>query len=124
MTLIPTASFNWSGYVATGGTFSGVGATWTVPQLQPTNSQNFLAADATWIGIGGINTRDLIQAGTQAILTPSGQVQLEAWIEKLPGASKAIPLTISAGDSISATIEQQSSNQWNIVLSTHFWRFS
>ena len=55
-------SRNWSGYAATGGKFTSVTGTWTVPQSN--GSANF-GSDATWVGIGGVNTRDLIQAGTQ-----------------------------------------------------------
>src|SRR5205807_743579 len=55
-------SSNWSGYVANGGSFTAVTATWVVPQVSATST----GADATWVGIGGLNSRDLIQAGTQA----------------------------------------------------------
>ena len=116
-TAAPSNSFNWAGYVATGGKFTGVSGTWTVPN--PAQSGNSLAAHATWIGIGGVTGRDLIQAGTQAISAPSGQIQFEAWIEKLPGFTRPISMTVNAGDSISATIVQQSDNLWNISLTNN-----
>ena len=43
---------------------------WTVPNVTPSNSD---AADATWVGIGGVSTSDLIQAGTD-VNVQSGQV--------------------------------------------------
>ena len=54
--------------------------------------------DATWVGIGGVTSNDLIQAGTQAIIQ-KGQTSYEAWYELLPGYQTIIPLTINAGDS-------------------------
>src|SRR5262249_9163260 len=45
-------SENWSGYAATGGTFTGVSGAWTVPQVSGTTG----AADATWVGIGGTSS--------------------------------------------------------------------
>src|SRR5207244_9005358 len=66
-------SSNWSGYVANGGSFTAVTATWVVPQVSATST----GADATWVGIGGLNSRDLIQAGTQASVG-GGSVTYEA----------------------------------------------
>lgn len=116
-TVAPSNSFNWSGYVATGGKFTGVSGTWIVPN--PAQSGNSLTAHATWVGIGGVLGHDLIQAGTQAISAPSGQIQFEAWIEKLPGSTRPISLTVNAGDSITATITQQPGNLWNISLTNN-----
>lgn len=113
----PSNSFNWSGYVATGGKFTGVSGTWIVPN--PAQSGNSLAAHATWVGIGGVTSHDLIQAGTQAISAPSGQIQFQAWIEKLPGTTRPISMTVRAGDSITATIVQQSDNLWNVSLTNN-----
>src|SRR5579862_7331722 len=61
-------SRNWAGYAAGGGSFTGVTATWTIPQSSGSG------VDATWVGIGGLQTRDLIQAGTQGTVTRSGSV--------------------------------------------------
>jgi hypothetical protein len=105
-------SRNWAGYTATGGTFTEVSGTWTVPTVSAGRAS---AADATWVGIGGINTRDLIQAGTDAT-AQSGQVSYTAWIETLPQMSQPVPLTVHAGDTVSVTIAQQSSGQWQINI--------
>jgi len=51
------------GYAARGGTFTSVSATWTIPHLALDGP---FARDATWIGIGGLRSRDLIQAGHPA----------------------------------------------------------
>ncbi len=105
-------SNNWAGYVATGGTFTSVSGSWIVPQVNTTGT----ASDVTWVGIGGTTSRDLIQTGTRAIVDNNGQVSYQAWYEMLPANSRKIPLTINAGDSITASIVQQSTNQWAISL--------
>ena len=108
---VTSSSSNWSGYAASGGTFTSVTATWTVPNVSPNTS----GADATWVGIGGLSSRDLIQAGTQAMVDGSG-VSYTSWIEMLPESSREVPLSISAGDSVTVSITQQSGNDWLISM--------
>ncbi len=104
-------SVNWSGYAATGGTFTSVSGTWTVPTVSP----DTVGMDATWIGIGGVESTDLIQAGTQAIVE-SGQVTYSALWETLPDVAQPVPLLIQAGDQISVSIAQQDTNVWQINI--------
>ena len=68
------------------------------------------------VGIGGVNTRDLIQAGTQQTVSGSGSTQYEAWVETLPQASHPVPLTIHPGDSVSVSISQvaQAQDKWQV----------
>jgi hypothetical protein len=108
------SSYNWVGYVATGGTFTTVTGSWVIPQIPVTSS---LTGDATWVGIGGVGSSDLIQTGTQAITNSNGSaVSYQAWYEALPGFSQPISITVNPGDSITATISEQSQNQWAITL--------
>jgi hypothetical protein len=70
---------------------------------------------ATWVGIGGVNSRDLIQAGTQDVASGTGQSQFQAWIEMLPAPSQQIPLAVAPGDSVTVSITQQAAgNMWLI----------
>jgi hypothetical protein len=109
---VTNSSSNWSGYAANGGTFTSVTATWTVPTVSASAS----GADATWIGIGGLTSNDLLQAGTQAMVDGSGTVEYSSWIEMLPQSSRNVPLTVSAGDSVTVSITQQSENDWLIAM--------
>jgi hypothetical protein len=109
---VTSSSSNWSGYAASGGTFTSVTGSWTVPTVAATSA----GADATWVGIGGLTSSDLIQAGTQAMVDGSGTVEYSAWIEMLPASSRTIPLTVTAGDSVTVTITQQSGNDWLIAM--------
>lgn len=107
-----SSSSNWSGYAAAGaGSYTSVTGTWTVPSVTATTS----GADATWVGIGGVNSRDLIQAGTQATVS-GGVVQYDAWVEMLPASSRPVNLAVSAGDTVTVTITQQSGDQWSITI--------
>jgi peptidase A4-like protein len=105
-------SRNWAGYAATGGSFTEVSGTWKVPDV---STQRAPAADATWVGIGGISSRDLIQAGTDAT-AQSDQVNYTAWIEMLPQASQPVPLRVSVGDTVSVSIAQQADETWQIRI--------
>src|SRR5216117_2708051 len=81
-------SSNWSGYAATGGVVTSVTGSWIVPTVSSTSA----GADATWVGIGGLTGRDLIQAGTQAMVSANGTVEYSAWTEMLPQSSRTVPL--------------------------------
>jgi hypothetical protein len=98
-------SFNWSGYEAVGGTFTGISGTWTVPAVASASSTE---ADATWIGIGGVSAHDLIQAGTQAVINGSGAPSYQAWYEILPQTTTQVPVGVLPGDSMSASLVETS----------------
>jgi len=111
--LVPSqdTSHNWSGYAATGGKFTSVTGTWTIPQVDSTGE---VGVGATWVGIGGVSSRDLIQAGTQETDGGSGRVRYSAWVETLPQVAQPVPFTVRPGDSVTVTIAEQSANNWSI----------
>src|SRR2546426_3702807 len=108
---VTSSSSNWSGYAASGGTFTSVTATWTVPTVSATSP----GADATWVGIGGLESQDLIQAGTQAMVDGTG-VAYTAWIEMLPQSSRDVPLSVTAGDSVTVTISPENGEDSRIAM--------
>ncbi|HEV7664200.1 MAG TPA: G1 family glutamic endopeptidase [Chloroflexota bacterium] len=108
----PTSQ-NWSGYAATEGGYTGIRATWTIPDLGGSSS---VGLDAVWVGIGGVRTRDLIQAGTQRTVLQNGATQTEAWVELLPRASETVPFSVDPGDTISVSIDQDGPETWVIVF--------
>jgi hypothetical protein len=111
---VGTTSRNWSGYVASGGTFTAVSGTWTIPAVSASTGTS-PRADATWVGIGGATTSDLVQAGTDATVD-NGVVTYSAWVETLPQPSKPVSLAVSAGDTITVSITQQTAGVWNITI--------
>jgi len=111
-------SRNWAGYAATNGQYTGVTATWTVPQP---NAIGGGAVGATWVGIGGVTTRDLIQAGTQDATPAAGQAEFHAWIEMLPQPSQQVPLAVAPGDSVTVSVDEQApgTGTWQISIANN-----
>jgi len=107
-------SSNWAGYAAGNGTFTAIFGSWTVPNVT-LGGGSTISSDATWVGIGGVNTTDLIQAGTETDVQ-DGQIEYSAWWETLPQASQPIALDVSAGDSVSVSITQQAGGTWQITI--------
>jgi hypothetical protein len=93
-------SSNWSGYGVTGGPYTAVTGTFTVPSLSAgdTNSENTSA----WVGIDGWGNQDLVQAGIDEEVDPGNSyVDIWPWWEVLPAASTPISsVSVSAGDSV------------------------
>jgi len=109
-------SSNWSGYMSDNNSdYTNVTGQWVVPN--PTGNGTSTTADASWIGIGGVKSNDLIQIGTVDNVTASGTVYSAAFYELLPDASVQITaFNISPGDSISASIDQTGTNLWTITI--------
>ena len=111
-------SLNWAGYVSQQGKFSAITGTWTVPDVKDSKSVH---ADAAWVGIGGVSSSDLIQAGTEATTGGSGQITYSAWFEMLPDYAQPIQMNVQSGDSITVSIAEASAkpaaaNNWSILI--------
>jgi hypothetical protein len=115
-------SLSWAGYVAAS-SFSnpqpqviGINASWTIPSINASATDVYSSA---WIGIGGQFDKTLIQLGTEHDYDSNNdQVKYSAWYEMLPAYAQNIPVTISEGDNITASITMINSdtNEWNIQL--------
>lgn len=106
-------SHNWSGYAANSGEYTSVTGTWTVPQSDGTIP---FGTAATWVGIGGVTSRDLIQAGTMETSVGNGSVQYSAWVETLPQASRRVAFAVSPGDSVTVSVSETGTGQWRIAF--------
>lgn len=114
-TVTSYTSTNWSGYMATTGTFTSISGSWTV--TQPTGNGTTTTSDATWIGIGGVSTSDLIQVGTDNTVTASGQVITSAFYELLPANARQIAtMVVQPGDAMHASLSDVN-GQWTITIS-------
>jgi hypothetical protein len=118
-------SLNWAGYAVTPGSgITAVSSAFTVPsagELPPGFS-------ATWAGIGGYSTSDLIQAGVSETDVVGGELlggQYNAWYEILPadevaitsGCSGNVPsCAVNPGDKISVDISNAGGDTWDISL--------
>lgn len=109
------SSTNWAGYFMAGLSYTAVSGSWRA--TNPTGNGQTTSADATWIGIGGVDTQDLIQVGTTNIVSAGGQVYSAVFYELLPDAP-VYPdsIDVNPGDSISATISESSPGRWIISI--------
>lgn len=108
-----SASLNWAGYAAQGSVYTGVEGEWVVPEISPRGAHG---ANATWVGIGGIEGEDLIQAGTAAIEDRLGSVDYFAWFELLPDAAIPLPLDIVPGDTVRVRVQEEWPTYWLITV--------
>ena len=114
----PLDSSNWSGYIESGGPFSQVMGTFTVPSLPAGTPRTDQMSE--WVGIdGGNGDNALIQAGfneSPDSASPSGFV-IQPWWEILPASETYInSVDIAAGDTVTVVIEQVNGTQWGITL--------
>jgi hypothetical protein len=126
-------SLNWSGYAVTPhrAKVTAVSSTFTVPAagLVPPGFA------ATWSGIGGYKTQDLIQAGTAEQSLPSNPLagpQYYAWYELLPNSETQLhrcrgdrKCTVKPGEHITVRISQASAATWRISMTdARHWSWS
>jgi hypothetical protein len=110
-------SGNWSGYFIQGGPFTSVTGTFSVSNIDSgTPTGDHLAE---WVGIDGVNSSSLIQAGVNELINPSNPnlVVLNAWWEILPSTEVPIDsVVVRVGDEVTVTIGQISGTEWAITL--------
>jgi hypothetical protein len=86
--------------------FSSVSGSWVAPRANCSTEQaTGPTASAFWVGLGGNATTSnaLEQAGTEADCGAAG-ARYFAWYELVPAGSVQVPLTVEAGNTISATV--------------------
>jgi hypothetical protein len=128
-----TLSNNWSGYGISGGSYTAVQASWTVPAVsyQSYSGAPKVEASSTWIGIGGQDGDEtLIQIGTMQAAAPDEDPEYFAWYEILPATE--VPIShkqypVKPGDTITATIQCTSAcgsyalSSWTLTLTDASW---
>ncbi|HEX4108767.1 MAG TPA: G1 family glutamic endopeptidase, partial [Solirubrobacteraceae bacterium] len=99
-------SENWAGYAAhRGGVhFRRVSATWVQPAAKCAAGSGTYSA--FWVGIGGysLSSEALEQIGSELDCNADGSETMSAWYELVPSPTRAIHLTIDAGDVMSASV--------------------
>jgi len=112
-TAAPT--LNWSGYEVDTKNVTAIHAAWIVPAVAAPPATGYAA---TWVGIGGATTDDLIQAGTEQDIE-DGVTTYYAWVEALPDDSLGVSprrLPANPGDLFSVTITNTNGNDWSVTL--------
>ena len=107
---------NWSGYVLANGPYTGVQATFDIPQIYA-NSTNTDTAE--WVGIDGWGNTSLIQAGIDEPYDASTNTyQVVAWwtLSTYNFIGQPISMVVSPGDSVTVVIGQISGTNWGITV--------
>jgi hypothetical protein len=111
----------WSGYIVASDiqnrspVVSNVSASWTVPEVKPSENNTF---SGVWVGIGGYGEETLIQTGTEQEYI-NGKLVYYAWYELLPDYLVHIPnLHVRPGDTITASISlvNENASTWSIEI--------
>jgi len=112
---------HWSGYIVASDmqnrspAMSSVSASWTVPEVKPSENNTFAGV---WVGIGGYGEETLIQVGTEQEYI-DGRSAYYAWYELLPDYLIRIPnFRIRPGDTIAASISlvNENTSTWSIEM--------
>jgi hypothetical protein len=108
-----TYSTNWSGYALStpAGAVSHVAGNWKVPAVASTNS----GYSSAWVGIDGWSNGTVEQIGTDSDYL-NGHARYYAWYEMYPAAPVNLTMTITPGDTISATVDYVGSNQFALSI--------
>jgi hypothetical protein len=108
-----TYSTNWSGYALNtpAGAVSHVAGNWVVPAVASTNS----GYSSAWVGIDGWSSATVEQIGTDSDYL-NGQARYYAWYEMYPAAPVNLTLTISPGDTISASVNYLGANHFALSI--------
>jgi hypothetical protein len=108
-----TTSTNWSGYAATGGTYTTVSATWVQPAGSCTSATQY---SSFWVGLDGYSSNSVEQTGTDTDCS-GGTPRYYGWYEMYPKPSFSFGSAISAGDTISASVTFSGANSYTLKLS-------
>ena len=101
---------HWSGYVAQGApsSYIRVNAWWPVPNIGNYESLSIDQRSTFWVGLDGVNTNDLVQAGTEQDIVDFPLVGViyndYAWTEVVPNQSEQEQFSVNPGDHMAVTV--------------------
>lgn len=114
-----STSTNWGGYASLtsltapqAGSVSFVGGRW---EVTPVNATAVNAWSASWVGIDGYASGTVEQIGTESDWI-NGRPVYSAWYEMYPKRSMRIPMTISPGDVMSASVQYNGKSGFTLTL--------
>lgn len=106
---------NWSGYAVTGTGFTKVLGSWIVPKIDCTNTPS---SASYWVGIDGFPlTLTLERIGTEGRCY-GGTPGYGAFYQFFPGNAYTIPITVSPGNKMSATVSYDGS-KFTLKITNH-----
>jgi hypothetical protein len=107
-----STSTNWSGYAVTGGRYTQVSSSWTVPSVSCSGT----AYSSFWVGLDGDTSGTVEQTGTDSDCSGSSP-QYYAWYEMYPKFPSNYSNPVRAGDSMSASVTTNGSGSFTLTIS-------
>ena len=93
-------STNWSGYAATGRTFTSVSASWTEPTGTCSGSAKY---SSFWVGLDGYNSSTVEQTGSEVDCSGS-TAEYYSWYEMYPAYPVNFSNTVRPGDHFTGSV--------------------
>jgi Peptidase A4 family len=107
------SSTNWSGYAATGRTFTSVSASWTEPTGTCSGSAKY---SSFWVGLDGYNSSSVEQTGSEVDCSGSTP-EYYSWYEMYPAYPVNFSNTVLPGDHFQGSVTYNGSGNYTLVLS-------
>jgi hypothetical protein len=107
-----STSSNWSGYAATGRTFTKVSATWTQPAVSCGSATTY---SSFWVGLDGDGSNSVEQTGTEADCS-GGRAVYSSWYEMYPKYPVNFSNPVSPGDVFQASVTYNGSGKFVLVI--------
>jgi len=113
-----SSSTNWSGYAVTGGRYTSVSSSWTVPAVSCSGT----AYSSFWVGLDGDTSGTVEQTGTDSDCSGSTP-QYYAWYEMYPKFPVNLSGTVRPGDHLSASVTTNGNGSFTLTItdSTQGW---
>jgi hypothetical protein len=105
-------SDNWSGYAATGGTYTSVSSSWVQPSVSCGSETTY---SSFWVGLDGDGTDSVEQTGTEADCN-GGQASYSSWYEMYPANPVTYSDSVEPGDSFTATVTTDGDGDFTLTL--------
>ncbi|MFE9423985.1 G1 family glutamic endopeptidase [Kitasatospora sp. NPDC006697] len=102
----------WGGYVATGGNFTSISGSWTMPQVTCNTGSDLFAP---WVGIDGYGSSTVEQTGVQVDCS-SGSPVYSPWYEMYPADPQFWSDSVNAGDSFTGSVTTDGSGSYTLTL--------
>jgi hypothetical protein len=106
------SSDNWSGYAATGGTFTSVSSSWVQPAVNCGSEDTY---SSFWVGIDGDGSSSVEQTGTEADCS-GGQAQYSSWYEMYPAYPVNYSDDVEPGDSFTGSVTTDGQGNFTLTL--------
>lgn len=107
------SSTNWSGYAATGSTFTSASSSWVQPSVSCTSTDTY---SADWVGLDGYNDSTVEQTGTLAECL-GGTPEYAAWYEIYPNPPVYFSNVVTPGDQMKASVTANSATSFTMTIS-------